>query len=76
MNALAKALGDRRWPVVKGGEYSPGIDTEEGTQHDSIMFHDGNRRLQEQFDSWRISDRLEEALTRQALTDNDRAFIE
>lgn len=42
----------------------------------SIMFHDGNRRLQDQFDSRRISDRLEEKLTRQAFTDQDRAFIE
>src|ERR1051325_7013104 len=43
---------------------------------DSVMFHDGNRRLQDQFDSRRISDRLEEQLTRQVFTDNDRAFIE
>ena len=43
---------------------------------DSVMFHDGNRRLQDQFDSRRISDRLEEKLTRQVFTDNDRAFIE
>jgi len=43
---------------------------------ESVMFHDGNRQLQDQFDSRRISDRLEEKLTRQAFTDNDRAFIE
>ena len=42
----------------------------------SVMFHDGNRRLQDQFDSRRISDRLEEKLTRFAFTDGDRAFIE
>jgi hypothetical protein len=30
----------------------------------SIMYHDGNRQLQDQFDSRRISDRLEEKLTR------------
>ncbi len=42
----------------------------------SLMFHEGNRRLQDQFDSRRISDRLEEKLTRQAFTDQDRAFIE
>src|SRR5215208_1154404 len=42
----------------------------------SVMFHDVNRRLQDQFDSRRISDRLEEKLTRQAFTDQDRAFIE
>ena len=43
---------------------------------DSIMYHDGNRRLQDQFDSRRISDRLEERLTRTAFTDDDKAFIE
>jgi predicted pyridoxine 5'-phosphate oxidase superfamily flavin-nucleotide-binding protein len=42
----------------------------------SVMFHDGNRRLQDQFDSRRIADRLEEKLTRFAFTDADRAFIE
>ena len=43
---------------------------------DSVMFHDGNRQLQDQFDSRRIADRLEEKLTRTAFTDSDRAFIE
>jgi predicted pyridoxine 5'-phosphate oxidase superfamily flavin-nucleotide-binding protein len=43
---------------------------------DSIMFHDGNRLLQDAFDSRRISDRLEEKLTRAAFTDDDKAFIE
>jgi hypothetical protein len=33
---------------------------------DSIMFHDGNRLLQDAFDSRRISDRLEKKLTRTA----------
>ena len=42
----------------------------------SVMFHDGNRRLQDQFDSRRISDRLEEKLTRTAFTPDDTAFIE
>ena len=42
----------------------------------SVMFHDGNRRLQDQFDSRRIADRLEEKLTRFAFTESDRAFIE
>ena len=42
----------------------------------SVMFHDGNRRLQDDFDSRRIADRLEEKLTRFALTDQDRVFIE
>jgi predicted pyridoxine 5'-phosphate oxidase superfamily flavin-nucleotide-binding protein len=42
----------------------------------SVMFHDGNRRLQDQFDSRRIADRLEEKLTRFVFSDGDRAFIE
>jgi uncharacterized protein len=42
---------------------------------DSIMYHDGNRRLQDRFDSRRISDRLEEKLTRKQFTANDQAFI-
>jgi len=42
----------------------------------SIMYHDGNRRLQDQFDSRRISDRLEERLTRTQFSPDDKAFIE
>jgi predicted pyridoxine 5'-phosphate oxidase superfamily flavin-nucleotide-binding protein len=42
----------------------------------SIMYHDGNRRLQDRFDSRRISDRLEEKLTRTRFTPDDKAFIE
>ena len=42
----------------------------------SIMYHDGNRQLQDRFDSRRISDRLEEKLTRTAFTADDKAFIE
>ena len=42
----------------------------------SIMYHEGNRRLQDAFDSRRISDRLEEKLTRTAFTDDDKAIIE
>jgi uncharacterized protein len=43
---------------------------------DSIMYHSGNRRLQDEFDSRRIADRLEEKLTRTAFSDSDKAFIE
>jgi hypothetical protein len=39
------------------------------------MYHEGNRRLQDQFDSRRISDRLE-TFTRNQFTPDDRAFIE
>lgn len=42
----------------------------------SIMYHDGNRRLQDRFDSRRISDRLEEKLTRTQFTADDKSFIE
>src|SRR5687768_2668338 len=40
------------------------------------MYHEGNRRLQDRFDSRRISDRLEQKLTRNTFTDDDKAFIE
>ena len=43
---------------------------------DSILYHDGNRKLQDQFDSRRISDRLEQKLARTAFTADDRALIE
>ena len=42
---------------------------------DSIMFHEGNRRLQDQFESRRISDRLEQ-FSRKEFTPDDRVFIE
>jgi len=38
---------------------------------DSILYHDGNRKLQDQFDSRRISDRLEQKLARTAFTEDD-----
>jgi hypothetical protein len=42
---------------------------------DSSMYHEGNRRLQDQFESRRIADRLE-TFTRTQFTPDDRAFIE
>ncbi|HVY01068.1 MAG TPA: pyridoxamine 5'-phosphate oxidase family protein [Pseudorhodoplanes sp.] len=42
----------------------------------SILYHDGNRKLQDAFDSRRISDRLEEKLARRRFSDDDRTFIE
>jgi predicted pyridoxine 5'-phosphate oxidase superfamily flavin-nucleotide-binding protein len=42
----------------------------------SIMYHDGNRALQDQFSSRQISDRLEEKLTRTAFTADDKAYLE
>lgn len=41
----------------------------------SILYHDGNRQLQDRFDSRRISDRLE-SLTRIAFSAEDITFIE
>jgi uncharacterized protein len=43
---------------------------------ENLMFHDGNRRLQDEFDSRRIADRLVEKLTRTEFTESDRTFIE
>jgi uncharacterized protein len=40
------------------------------------LYHDGNRRLQDQFDSRRLADRLEEVKLRDHIDDGDRAFIE
>jgi uncharacterized protein len=42
----------------------------------SVLYHEGNRQLQDRFDSRRISDRLEEKLTHTEFTPDDKAFIE
>jgi uncharacterized protein len=42
---------------------------------DTLMYHEGNRRLQDQFESRRIADRLE-SLARTQFTPDDRLFIE
>jgi predicted pyridoxine 5'-phosphate oxidase superfamily flavin-nucleotide-binding protein len=42
----------------------------------SVLYHDGNRRLQDAFDSRRIADRLEERTARREFTPGDIAFIE
>jgi predicted pyridoxine 5'-phosphate oxidase superfamily flavin-nucleotide-binding protein len=42
----------------------------------SALYEDGHRRLQRQFDTERLADRIEQRLFRRALTDEDRAFIE
>jgi uncharacterized protein len=43
---------------------------------DSRIYHDGNRRLQDAFQSRPIADRLEAKLARQAFTPHDQALIE
>jgi predicted pyridoxine 5'-phosphate oxidase superfamily flavin-nucleotide-binding protein len=40
------------------------------------LYHAGSRRLQDQFDSRRLADRLEEVKVRDHIDDGDRAFIE
>ena len=40
------------------------------------FYEESHRRLQLQFDTQRLADRIEERLFRPALTDDDRAFIE
>jgi predicted pyridoxine 5'-phosphate oxidase superfamily flavin-nucleotide-binding protein len=43
---------------------------------EAIVFHHGNRSLQDAFDSRRIADRVNEKLTRVVFSDSDKAFIE
>ena len=43
---------------------------------DHSVYHEGSRRLQDQFDSRRIADRLEQVTYSVDLDDADRAFIE
>jgi predicted pyridoxine 5'-phosphate oxidase superfamily flavin-nucleotide-binding protein len=40
------------------------------------LYHHGNRRLQERFDTRRLADRLEDRTVRDHIDDDDRAFIE
>src|SRR5688572_12910899 len=40
------------------------------------IYHSGNRRLQDQFDTRRLADRLQEVKVHEAFTPEDKAFIE
>ena len=40
------------------------------------MYHEGNRKLQKQYDSERLADRIEEKLVQEELDDADKALIE
>jgi predicted pyridoxine 5'-phosphate oxidase superfamily flavin-nucleotide-binding protein len=42
----------------------------------SDIFHDGNRELQSQFDTRRLADRLDSTIVHDAITEEDREFIE
>jgi uncharacterized protein len=39
------------------------------------VYHDGNRRLQERFDTRRLADRIEDRMIRDYMDEDDRAFI-
>jgi predicted pyridoxine 5'-phosphate oxidase superfamily flavin-nucleotide-binding protein len=43
---------------------------------DRAMYHEHSRKLQDEFDSRRLADRLAETLAHSHFTDEDRAFIE
>jgi predicted pyridoxine 5'-phosphate oxidase superfamily flavin-nucleotide-binding protein len=40
------------------------------------LFHDGNRTLQDMFDTRRMADRLDQAIVHDVITQHDKAFIE
>jgi predicted pyridoxine 5'-phosphate oxidase superfamily flavin-nucleotide-binding protein len=40
------------------------------------VYHDGNRKLQERFDTRRLADRIEERVMRDRIDEDDKAFIE
>jgi predicted pyridoxine 5'-phosphate oxidase superfamily flavin-nucleotide-binding protein len=40
------------------------------------LYHEGNRRLQDQFDTRRLADRMEERVIRDAIDASDKEFIE
>jgi uncharacterized protein len=42
----------------------------------SLLYHDGNRALQDAFSSRPLADRLEEKIAHTAFTEDDKAFIE
>ena len=39
------------------------------------LYHAGNRQLQDQFDTRRLADRIDERVVHDSITSNDRAFI-
>jgi len=42
---------------------------------DTSLYHEGNRQLQDQFDSRRIADRLQQVTLHDQFTDGDRDFV-
>jgi predicted pyridoxine 5'-phosphate oxidase superfamily flavin-nucleotide-binding protein len=41
-----------------------------------MLYHEGNRSFQDEFDSRRLADRLEQKLSRAEFTDDDKSFVE
>src|ERR1700694_5167525 len=50
--------------------------THEEDEMDRPLYHEGNRELQDRFDSRRIADRLEQVTLHDWFTDGDRGFVE
>ena len=44
--------------------------------HAMPLYHEGNRRFQDRFDTRRLADRIEERIVHDTIDDDDRAFIE
>jgi predicted pyridoxine 5'-phosphate oxidase superfamily flavin-nucleotide-binding protein len=51
-------------------------NTVKGGEPMSAIYHEGQRRFQDRFDSRRLADRLDERLVHDRLTEQDRGFIE
>jgi len=63
--------------LTRADHARPGESEEDVTaMAESVMYHEGNRQLQDQFDSRRISDRLEQKLMRREFSADDKQFIE
>src|SRR5438034_10518950 len=73
----ARFRGQLRRRAARGlpfarARYRGGI--EEGSM--SVIYHEGNRDLQQRFDTTRIADRIEDVPVSDVISDHDRALIE
>src|SRR5947208_487016 len=67
----------RRSPDRRPARYAlpaPGESAREVAM--SEIYHEGNRRLQDAFDTRRLADRMEERIIGDVIDENDRRFIE
>src|SRR3954454_13162143 len=70
-------LSARCWSVGTSRRFTPASLHPPYRQGMSpALYHEGNRALQDRFDSRRIADRLEEITVHDRFWDGDRAFIE